>query len=264
MTTLFEAMLEYAFAGRAGGIRAVRDFALQKARALGARDPEDVTQAVLFKLCSTPAKARSALDSLAARSSALGTSFEATRAGSIPVLSPDALAEAERRIAGYITEAIRNKLIDLHRRNRPTDALPESDRLRDATAHEEPPELLAIRARVLATIERDTHRPAWLDATVEAIEALATGERSMDELTAECVAADPTLTALPAEAARIRARNRLQQQHQRARAYLRDTISAMTARGDLPPDEASTAERWSQLLLRRQKSLPRASRRSES
>jgi len=263
VTTPFEAMLEYAFAGRAASIVAVRDFALQKARALGARDPEDIAHAVLFKLCSTPAKARAALDSLAARNAALGASFEAAPAGSVPAISPEVLAQAEKQLAGYITEALRNKVIDEHRRKRDTDALPESDRLRDATTHEEPSELLAIRMRVLATIERDTQRPVWLDATVEAIETLATGERSMDDLTAECVAADPALTALPADAARIRARNRLQQQHQRARAYLHETVSTMTADGALAPDEARTAERWIQLLLRRQKSLPRASRRSE-
>lgn len=264
MTTPLQALLDYAFAELSTGLRLVRELALQKARAVRAAEPEDATQSVLFRLCASPGRTRALLDGLAARNSGLAAAFESTPAGMVPALPPEVREQAERQLVAYITSALRNAAIDRHRKERPHDALPESDRLRDPLAHEEPSELLSLRARVLTTVENDASRPAWLDETVAAMEALATSDQTMEALTLQCVAADASLRALPPETARIRARNRLQQQHQRARAYLIETIAGMVTAGLLVSDEGATAERWVDLLMRRQKRLPGPSRRSKS
>jgi hypothetical protein len=262
MTTPLQAMLEYAFGRRSGGLDAVRALALQRARATRVVDPEDVTQSLMLKLCARPERARAVLDALAARNPGLGAALESAPAGTVPALAPEVAEQAESQIVAYIARAMRNAAIDQRRRQQPDEALPESDRLGDPRTNEEPSELLALRSRVLATVESDASRPAWLDATIEAVEALAMRDRTMEELTAECIAADDSLRALPPEAARIRARNRLQQQHQRARAYLQTTIAGMVTAGLLLADEGTTAERWVNLLMRRQKPPPGASRRS--
>jgi DNA-directed RNA polymerase specialized sigma24 family protein len=262
MTTPLQALLDHAFAQIPAGLRLVREVVLQKARAVRAAEPEDATQIVILRLCASPQRTRAVLDTLAARNPGLGAAFESTPAGSVPALTPEVWEQAESQLAAYIARAVRNAAIDHHRKEHPREALPESDRLRDPLAHEEPSELLALRSRVLTAVENDASRPGWLDRTVEAMEALATGEQTMDELTAQCIAADASLLALPPETARIRARNRLQQQHQRARAYLIAAISSMITAGVLVPDEGKTAERWVEFLMRRQKRLPGPSRRS--
>lgn len=263
MTTPLQALLDHAFAGLPTGLGLVREFALQKARTVRAAEPEDATQSVILKLCATPGRTRAVLDTLAAKNPGLAAAFESTPAGAVPTLTPEVREQAENQLAAYIARAVRNAAIDQRRKERPQEALPESDRLSDPLVHEESSELLALRSRVLTAVEDDSGRPAWLAETVEAIEALATGETTMDDLTAQCIAADPSLLALPPETARIRARNRLQQQHQRARLHLIAAISSMVTAGALLPDEGRTAERWVQFLMRRQNRLPGPSRRSK-
>lgn len=263
MTTPLQAMLDYAFAQRSTGLTAVRELALQKARSARVAEPEDASQVLMMRLCRGPGRARAALELFAARNPGLGAALESAPAGTVPTLTHDVREQAEGQLTAYVARAMRNAAIDQRRRHPPQEVLPESDRLRDPSAHEEPSQLLSLRSRVIAAVESDANRPAWLDETIEALEALATGERTMEELTAQCVASDETLRSLPPETARIRARNRLQQQHQRARAHLFTTISGMVGAGLLLADEGRTAEGWVNLLMRRQKPLPGASRRSK-
>ena len=76
----------------------------------------------------------------------------------------------------------------------------------------------------------------------------------MDALIDACVATDAELSGLEPAAARVRARDRLQQRHQRVRVRLLRAIRGLVSSGRFNEDEGRDAERWLALLKRRQNS----------
>lgn len=265
MTTPLRGLLEYAFLGRSAGLGALRALVERKVREVGAEEPEDVAQSVLLKLCGGPGVARVRIEKLAEKSPALAEAIQRAAPGTVPELTGADLAQVEDRFAGYVYTAAERTAASHHHKRRKTDALPDEDRLpakEGADAADGSSDFVTIRSRVLAAVEQDAERPVWLDGAVEALEALAVEDKQMDDLTAECVAADETLRGLPPEVARTRARNRLQQQHKRAREHLLVVVSGLVQAGRLQEEEGQMAKRWVDLLMRRQKTRSGASRRS--
>lgn len=112
---------------------------------------------------------------------------------------------------------------------------------------------------VFDRIQKDAERPASFDEAYEQILALREETKSMDELISGCIAADAELQALASRDAYVRARNRLQQQHKRAREHLLAVIRDAVEAGALTVDEGGRAERWVGDLRRRQNKKPAAS-----
>ncbi len=256
-----DALLDYAFAEDRAKLRPLLTFLDQLTRALRVPDPEDEAQNVCLKLFATPALTRSFLARVADRSPELAAALDDLPTGSVPKLSADLSARLCRVLQAYVERALRNAAVDAYRQRR-TEPLPEEDALAGTALLEEPSDVAAVRARVLAAVKDDALRPAWLDETIEVVEALATADVTMEALTQDCVKNDASLAALPPDQARIRARNRLQQQHRRAREYLAGTVRGLTDSGALDPEDAQIAERWLHFLLRRQNPPTRPSRRS--
>lgn len=262
MTAPLEALLRYAFAEERAALRPVLDYLHQVARRSGARDAEDAAQELCARLFATPHHGRGFLEKLGDRSPALAARLTETPGGAVPALAPDLFEQVRGQLAAYVSRALRNAATDAHRRRR-TEALPDDDELQGSTELELTSNVPAVRATVLAAIASETDGPAWLAPAVEAIEALATGDATMEDLTQACIASDPSLGALAPEAARVRARNRLQQQHKRARERLAATVQRLVRAGTLDDEQARSAELWLGLLLRRQNPPARPSRRSK-
>jgi hypothetical protein len=262
MTPPLEALLRYAFAEDRAQLRPVLDYLHQSARRAGVPEPEDEAQRLCFHLFGSPALTRAFFEKLAGRNPDLASALVSAPAGTVPAFSPDLVDPVIRQIAAYVGGAFRNAIVGAHRRRR-TEPLPDDDQLQGSTELELASDLPAVRRRVLSAIESETDRPAWLDPAVEAIEALATGDATMEGLTQACIASDPSLGELAPEAARIRARNRLQQQHKRAREHLAATVQRLVHAGGLDDEQARSAELWIGLLIRRQNPPAGPSRRSK-
>lgn len=262
MTPPLEALLLYAFAEDRGKLGPVLEYLHQSARRAGVPEAEDEAQRIGFKLFGSPQKARAFFDGMAHRNTPLASAILSTPTGTVPRLAPDLVDQVTRQIAAYIGRSFRNAIVTAHRQQR-TEPLPEDDRFRGTTDVETPSDLGPVRLLVLTALESDTDRPAWLDPAIEAVEALATGDASMEDLTAACIEGDPSLRAEDPAVARKRARDRLQKHHQRAREYLSGTIHALHHTGALDDEQARSAGMWIQFLKRRQNPPARPSRRSK-
>lgn len=253
MTAPFQALLRHGFARDASGLPAFALLVRAHVQRAAAQERDDLAQTVLLKLAATPEKSVLLVSSLARRNPGLAAALDATPPGAVPAIPEAALAEADRQLQAYLAEMIRNAERDRLRRERRTAPLVEPDRFpSSAVQRDDEGDVLGLRDRVLAEIGQRAPGNGALGEAIEEIQALAEGRTTMDALTSACVAADPALRALPPEAARIRARNRLQQRHKRAREQLLVAIRSLVAAGKLTPDEGREAETWLGMLMRRQ------------
>lgn len=260
----FLAILRFAHLGDPRG--QVDVFALVTARtsALRPKEPDEATQVILWKVMRSPERALLLLSRLAQQNARLAEILAQLEPDRMPVLDASIVGACDKQLSGYVSQMIRNGEKDRARHQRFTDPLPDDDVLRASTGQlDNQGEVLKLGSMALATAVQDETRPEWLDDTLEEIQTLARGERTMDELTAACVANDGELAAVPPELARVRARNRIQQRHKRAREHLLVCIRRMVAYGKLAPDEGREAERWLSLLKRRQIRGPGASRKKK-
>ena len=262
MSPPLQALLRYAFAEDLAGIRAVLDHVHQVARLSRAPDAEDAAQELVTRLFATPAKARNHFDTLARHNSGLAVALLELRAGAVPALGPDLFEQVSRQVGAYIARALRNAATDAHRRQR-AEPLPDDDDFAGSTETGTASELQEVVTRVLGAIKLDPDRPAWLDGAIEAVLALAMADQTMEALTRACIASDPSLSQLAPDRARTRARNRLQQQHKRAREHLAATAQRLRRTGDIDDEQTHIVELWLGRLIRRQNQPARPSRRSE-
>jgi hypothetical protein len=253
MITPFEALLRYGFARDHGAVRVVLEFVAHAVQRARPREPDDLRQKVLLKLVAAPENAQLFARKLALHNPELAAALDALTADTAPAISPSALVEADRQLAAYVAKIIQNAERDRVRRERRTTPLLEPELLQSPSPQlDDNPDLLGLRARILEEIFQDTSRPAWLDQAIGEVQSLAEGTRTMDDLTAACVADDAELAAAPAAEARVRARNRLQQRHKRAREHLLRTTRGLVSAGALTVDEGRDTEKWLLLLKRRQ------------
>lgn len=249
----FEALLRYGFARDRGAVRLVLEFVARAVQRARPREPDDLRQSLLLKLVAAPENAQLLARRLALHNPGLAAALDALPADTAPAIAPGALVEADRQLEAYVAAMIRNAERDRARRERRTTPLLEPELLQSPSPQlDDNPDLLGLRARILDEISQDTSRPAWLDQALGEVQSLAEGARTMDDLTAACVADDAELAAAPPAEARVRARNRLQQRHKRAREHLLRTTRGLVAAGALTVDEGRDAEKLLLLLKRRQ------------
>ncbi len=253
MISPIEALLRYGFGRDLGVVGVFIEFVASSVHRARAKEPEDIQQKILLKLVSAPENAQILIRRLALRNPGLATALESLPADTVPSVPAHMLVEAGRQLEAYVAEMIRNAERDRGRRERHTTPLLESELLQGSSFQlDDDPDLLGLRDRVLQEIVQDASRPQWLDQALAEVQALAEATCTMDSLTSACVADDPELAAAPPSVARVRARNRLQQRHKRAREHLLRTMRGLVSAGALTADEGREAEKWLRLLSRRQ------------
>jgi hypothetical protein len=253
MISPFEALLLYGFGRDPSVVGVFVEFVATGVHRARAKEPEDIQQKILLKFASVPESAQILIRRLALRNPGLAAALESLPADTVPSVPADVLVEAGRQLEGYVAGMIRNAERDRGRRERRTTPLLEPELLQGASFQlDDDADLLGLRDRVLQEIIQDASRPQWLDQALAEVQALAEGTRTMDSLTSACVAGDPELAEAPPAAARVRARNRLQQRHKRAREHLLRTMRGLVSAGALTVDEGREAEKWLRLLSRRQ------------
>lgn len=114
------------------------------------------------------------------------------------------------------------------------------------------PEIFTVVETALRRIEADTGGTIPRQSYEEMLR-LAAGTVDMDTLTSETIATDDDLGALPADQARVRARDRVQQRHARTRTRLKNALDTLAREGTITSDEARDATAIVRtILMRRQ------------
>jgi len=261
MSSPFLGLLRYGWANDPAGQRAVYELITSRVKARQCTDPDDATQTIALKIFGSAEKAYLLVLKLAEQSAALDAALAAAPRGAMPTLDEALVASCDSQLSGYVSRMAEHYKIDRWRRRRRTVSLPEQDVLpAPFAALDDDSGVLTLRDRVLERVAADERRPEWLDRALGEVQALAEARSTMDDVIAACIASDADLGRLGGAEARTRARNRLQQQHKRAREYLLAAIRGAVSDGDLTADEGQVAERWVGMLIRRQKRKPAASR----
>lgn len=215
----------------------------------------DTVQDVLLHLLR-PGKAALVLATLVRSNPWMREVVETVESGGQPADEP--LARANRVLERYLRTMLATRA---HRKwkqdSRELGASNDSGKEPEAEVQliERRPEVFqALDAACHAAAEKLT--PDQAKRFVEDYEqvlALAVGETDMDSLVRQAIDADAQLAARPFEEARVKARNRLQQRHKRARDRLKETIEILAESGTLRREEADDARvAVDRLLTRRQ------------
>jgi hypothetical protein len=257
MSSAFLGMLRYAWLGDQGALRDVLGLVEQRVKKAHPAEPEDTTQDVLWKIAGSREKAELLAHKLAERIPALEAALAGVDRGQLPALDGDLLERCDQQLSGYVSRMILNAKIDgwkkKRRRGGGETALPADDVLhRPGPLLDDEEERSKLGSMLVDRIQQDEGRPPTFDEAFGQIVALWEGKKTMEGLIAACVAGDETLRALAPEAARVRARNRLQTQHKRAREHLLASVREAVATGALTGEEGVRAEDWVKSLRRRQ------------